>query len=163
MKNIPQNFLKVIKHIPSLSIWVITGVIAFLLIHWFTDYGIIYWNMWETYKNAEFYSNIVMSALIWIFIASSFYKIYLFSDFSAKQNSTWIIWSFLWIITVGCPACALTVGSYIWLGGILTSMPFFGMEIKIIGILIMLVGIFFTLKDLETCKISIKNSNNSKN
>ena len=159
MQEIPKNLLKVLKYPPSLIIWIIVWGISFYFMNDFLEYMHMVSIEWVLYANIEYYSNILLAILIGLFIAAVVYKFLFFKNFNKTQSTTSLIWGMAGMVAVGCPACTITLGSYIWLSGILTAMPFLGLEIKIIWILLMIIWITLLLKDLEVCKINFKQKN----
>lgn len=63
------------------------------------------------------------------------------------------IGSFLSVIVSGCPACGITIASYLGLSTLFAGLPFLGYEVRIGGILIMLWAIAYTWTYLETCEL----------
>lgn len=156
LKIIFQNLIKVIKSKLSITAWIISWWIILRISNDFTNYDLMLWNYGPILANIEYYSNFLIAFLFWLLIASTTYKIYFFGNFSKYQSWGWIIWSIASIVTIWCPACSITLASYIGIGGTILSMPYFWLEIKAVWILVLLISLFFILKDLEVCKITKK-------
>ncbi|MBS8121557.1 hypothetical protein [Candidatus Vampirococcus lugosii] len=150
------NLIKVIKSPFPMFLGIIAGITIYFVINHFMDYMHILGNQGLLYANIEYYGNYVIAVLFGLIFASSSYKIFYFGSFNAKENSSSILGSFLSLISIGCPACGITIASYIGLSGLILSLPYSGIELKILGILIMLISLFFTLKNLEVCKMKKK-------
>src|SRR3989344_5594490 len=63
--------------------------------------------------------------------------------------------SLLGIISSGCASCGLSVIAFLGLGGAIAYLPFYGIELSFIAILLLLVSFYFLVKD--TAKICKKN------
>ena len=149
-----KNIVKVLKS----KIWIVGIIIGISLIsipsYYFFESELIIWNFWYKYYLFELILTILISILFWFFLGSTLYKI---NFFNTKKSWFWFIGWFLWILVSWCPACSITFASYLWLSWIIAILPFWGIELKIVSILILLYSIYFTIKNLEVCKI-----NNSK-
>ncbi len=151
-----RNLLKVIKSKIASTVWMISWIITFLLIDNFVEFNQLVGNQWKIYAYIEIYSNYLIAILFAIFLAISTYKFYFLKNQWLKESYSWIIWSIASIIAIWCPACTITVWSYVWLSWLLLSLPFFWLEIKLTWIVIMIIWIYFMLKNLEVCKINYK-------
>ena len=145
-----ENIKKVIKS----EIWVAGIIIGIVIIaipsYLFFESELIIWNFWYNYYLLEIILTILIAILFWFFIGSTFYKM---KFFSKKNSWLWFFAWFLWILVSWCPACSITFASYLWLSWVIAVLPFWGIELKIISILILLYVIFLTIKNLEICKV----------
>jgi hypothetical protein len=57
--------------------------------------------------------------------------------FTLKASIGGSIGSILGVLTGGCAVCGFTLASYLGLAGILTTLPFMGLELKILGVLLL--------------------------
>jgi len=60
---------------------------------------------------------------------------------------------FLGVVVSGCPACSITLASYLGFASIVSSLPFFGIELKIVSLLLLLYVLYITLRDIDVCKV----------
>lgn len=127
-------------------------IMAFLE-YYFLNAELIIHNLHITFYTIEIIFVTLNSILFWLFLALSFYKI---EYFSVKKSWVWFIGSLFGIIVSGCPACSITLASYIGLAGILSTFPYQGIELKVWAFFLMLVANLLIYKDLKVCKISIK-------
>ncbi len=86
-----------------------------------------------------------------IFFGLSGYKIFYFSQIG-RSTGGGIIGSLLSVLVTGCPACSITLASYIGLGSVLSVFPYFGYEIRVLGIAILLYATYRVYHSLETCE-----------
>jgi len=63
--------------------------------------------------------------------------------------------SVLGLLVSGCPACGITLASYLGLASVFASIPLFGLELKLIGILLLLYSTYSLSKSMYTCKLNL--------
>jgi hypothetical protein len=148
--NILKNILKVLKS----PIWIIWFIIWAIIIafpsYYFLDKALIIWNLWEAFYNAEITLAAIISVLFWLFLGSTLYKL---KYFSAKRSTLWFLGWFIGILISWCPACSINHASYIWLAWIISVFPYYGLELKVLSVILLLFANYFTLKKLEVCSI----------
>ena len=153
MKKIPSNIAKIFKKRNSL-IWILVSVCLLWFFFYSTSQSALtIWNLWINFFYTELVLQILLTIVFSIFIWANIYKISYFSNFSKKESSAWMTGTFFWILVTGCPSCSITLASYFWLASIVSLLPFDGLELKFLGLFILLYSSFTTLKNLETCKI----------
>lgn len=64
--------------------------------------------------------------------------------------------TFLSVLATGCPACSVTLATYLGVSSFLTFLPFLGYELRFLGLLITLFAIWFIWRNLEVCSIKRK-------
>ncbi len=148
-----RNLIKVLKSKISLF-WVFFWM-ALIAIpsYYFLDSQIIIWNKWYIYYYFEMSLDFLIMLLFWIFLWATLYKM---TYFSTWKTWVWFLWGFLWILVSGCPSCTITLASYFWLAWIVSVLPFWWIELKVISVLILLYVCYSTLKNLEVCNLKIK-------
>ena len=58
------------------------------------------------------------------------------------------------LAATGCASCGLSIASIVGLSGVLVLLPFHGLELYIVSILVLLVSLFYNLRTLvKVCKI----------
>ena len=127
-----------------------------LAFSYFTDEALIYANLGYTYFVVNSFLQYLISFLFAIFISVFCYKYVKFSTFDKKGSSTSVFGTFLGILVAGCPACSLTVASYLGLTSLVVFLPYYGLELKFIAVIILLFTNYYSLKDLNTCKVKLK-------
>lgn len=116
------------------------------------NYGVLYYNIvWVL--------QILISLFLSLFIVLSIFKIYYFSSTSLTQNGVGGLSSTLGILVAGCPACSITIASYLGLASFISFLPYDGLELKLLSFMLLLVVNFYLLRDLQTCKIRKKSKN----
>ncbi len=154
-KQISQNLKLVFSNwkyvILSLSIF-----LSFQLVFYaFANTALTIGNLGMTYFIVQTISQSLISVLFAIFVAVSIYKIILFSDFSVKENTSSFIGGIVTVIVAGCPACSVTLASYIGLAGFFSLFPFLGLELKVITVPILLWANYSVLKTLTACQMDL--------
>jgi len=149
-----MQLLKNLKKILTSYVWVISTIIGIAIIaipeYLFVNTELIIWNLWKTFYIVEIISTILISILFWIFIWATLYKI---NYFSIKKSWIWIIWWFLWALVSWCPACSITLASYLWLAWLMTFFPYHWIELKILSVFILIYVNYSILNNLNTCSI----------
>lgn len=148
-----KNIIKVLKS----PIWIIGFFVWIAIIaiptYIFLDRELIINNMWCYFYITEIVLTIVISILFWLFVWATLYKV---KYFSTWNPSAWIFGWIIWVLVSGCPACSITLASYIGLAGIISVFPYHGLELKIISIFLLIYANYSTMKNLEVCKVKIK-------
>lgn len=98
----------------------------------------------------------IIAILFGLFVGATLYKIKYF--WTGKKSATGVVGWFLWVIAWGCPACSITFASYLGLAGLVSLLPYKGLELKIISIAFLLYACYITIRDLQVCKLKQKKS-----
>ena len=159
MKLIFRNLKKVLAKPSSLIVSIISIIAISSLFYHFKNSELIIWNLWMTFYVAELILDIFIALLFWLFVWSTVYKILYFSTPNKKNLWVWWFASFFWILVSGCPACSITLASYLGLASILSVLPYHWIELKVLSLIMLLYVVYDTLKTLEVCSIK-KNRNN---
>lgn len=153
MKLILKNLIKVLLK-PSSAIATIIAIIAiWALFAYFKNSELIIGNLWYTFYISELILDVLIALLFWLFIWSTVYKIFYFSTPTKKHIWIWWMASFFWILVWWCPACSITVASYLGLASILSVFPYHWIELKVLSFIMLLYVVYDTLKTLEVCSI----------
>ena len=151
-----KNLREVLVSPFALLRWIIAWCIVGIVWWYFMDIELIVWNQWHVIAYTEITLFILFILLFALFIAISVYKVLYFSANQWKQLSIWSIWSFFAMIAVWCPACSITLASYIGLASILSVLPYGWLELKIVWIIVLLYAVISSLKSLHVCSITQK-------
>ena len=143
-QNILQDDVSVI--IGSMSF----GVVLYLWLI-FIDLELMVGNLGKTITYSQIVSHWILSIIFGIFVAATVYKIRWMSQRSRKESSSGIFGWLVSTIIIGCPACSITIASYLGLGSILFYLPGFGLEIKLLGLFVLIVATYITIRDLRKC------------
>ena len=111
-------------------------------------------------KTSYAYFNLLFTLILaFLFGINLSLTIYRFKEIKKYNNEsgTGIFTSILSLFSAGCPVCSFTIISLI-IPGLTTSfslaiLPFKGLEIQVLGILLILLSIYFLTKD-NVCKIN---------
>ena len=153
MKLVLQNLIKVLAKPSSFITTLISVLSIWFLFYSFTESNLIIGNLWMSFYVTEIVLDILVALLFWLFVGSTVYKIMYFAWPTKKTMWVWSIASFFWILVSGCPACSITLASYLWFASILSVFPYHWIELKVISFLMLLYVVYDTLKTLETCNI----------
>ena len=134
-------------------IWIIGIIIGIAIIaipgYYFVEKDLIIGNLGYTFYFIEMTLTGIIALLFWLFIWATVYKIHYFS---IKKSWIWIIWGFLWALVSWCPACSVTLASYLWLAWFIYLLPYWWLELKILSIIILVYVNYSVIKRLEVCK-----------
>ena len=144
------------------TIAVTSGIVACWVMVWawlyFFDAELIAWNYWLWRMYFEYGMIALLGILFGLFVATLVYKVRYFRQFeenslwsTQKSMFWWFIWSALSTIVVGCPACSITIASYLWLAWLIWFLPYDWIELKILGIGIMIWAVRKQLLTLHSC------------
>jgi hypothetical protein len=157
LKNIKNNFIEVFSRWYSIPIFTIVSLSIGYLFGYFTNSDLIAGNYGNNYLLLQILIQTLITLLFGIFVPISFYKIKYFGSFSIKENLSSGGGTFLGILVAGCPACSITLASYLGLTSIILFLPWNGLELKIIAVPLLIYANISLLKNLKVCKI--KNGN----
>ena len=116
-------------------------------------------NFYSSIKLHSFISMLVVGALIGVLSSMMIYKV---KHSQSSNNKTGLLAStgaFLAAFTTGCTACGIGLASLLGIGGAtLSLLPYEGLELSILAIVILGIAVKRTTKDLTecpTCKIDL--------
>ena len=158
MKLIFKNLKKVLLKPSSLISTIIAIIAIWALFNHFKNSELIIGNLGLTFYITELTLDIFIALLFWLFVWSTVYKMLYFSTPTKKHLWVWWFASFFWILVSGCPACSITLASYLGLASILSVLPYNWIELKVLSFIMLLYVVYDTLKTLEVCSIK-KNRN----
>lgn len=148
--------MQVFKDIRYILLAVVTFVIVYFLFELFTYKDLIIGNYGFNYYIVQITTQIIISFLFAVFLTLSAYKFIQFSNYSVKEGSTSFIATFFGILAAGCPACSITLASYIGVASLLTLFPYGGLELKVIAIPMLLYANYSVSSNLMSCKMPKK-------
>ena len=136
--------------------WVL-ALFAMLLFWYFTmDMALMRGNLWDTIAYTVWWFHILLSILFGLFIATHIHKYRHTKMTSTQEKVTGGLGTFLGIVVTWCPACSITLAAYLGLAWLMASLPWYGLEVKIVGILILWRSQYIALRDIWICKVKRK-------
>ena len=100
--------------------------------------------------------NLAIAIFFGIYIALLFYKKEVVKNKSISDKITGIGGTAAAILASGCPACGLPLFAFLGFGAFISYLPYKGIEIKIISLILLLISIYLITKNIEknlACKI----------
>ncbi len=146
-----RNLLLVLKNPYALWAGIVLASLLWYVIEYFSDRALIAGNFWDTYATINLIFDIINIILIWLFVASFVYKRRLFGSSSKNNQSGWF-GSITSVLVSGCPACSITLASYLGLASFFALLPYNGLELKVVGSLVLMWSVYTNIKDLTTCR-----------
>lgn len=120
------------------------------MISYFTDRALIAGNYGETYALINLILDIVNTVFFGLFAASFSYKRFTFATVKEQHHSGWF-GSVLAAIVSGCPSCSITLATYLGLAGVLSALPFGGLEVKCLATALLIWSVINNIKKLFVC------------
>lgn len=153
IKDIKNNLIEVFSKWYSQLTLVITTILIGSIFIYFTNLDLIQGNFGHSYMWAQIILQVLITILFALFVPISVYKFLEFNSFSLKENTTSGLGTFFGVLVAGCPACSITLASYFGLAGLVSYLPWYGLELKIIAVPLLVYANYSLLKDLKVCKI----------
>lgn len=118
--------------------------------YYFMNPELLAGNMGKSFFYAEVILSLLISILFWFFLAVTIYKA---DFFSPNRSALWVTGGFLWILVSWCPACSITLASYLGLASLISLLPYYGLELKVLWVVLILFAVISSLRNLEVCKL----------
>lgn len=135
-----------------------SGLVAFGIVLYigyrFWDINTEIGNFGETYVYIQYSAHILLAILFGLFVAATIYKIRYFSSVDTSTTTAGSAGWFVGVILIWCPACSISIASYLGLSTFLTTLPGFGLELKIIWLLVLARATYTTIDSLYSCNLS---------
>lgn len=147
-----RHLILVLKNTYAMWVGFFVASLLWSVIEHFSDRALIAGNFWSTYAKINLIFDSINIILIWLFVASFVYKRRLFGNPTQNNQSGWF-GSITSVIVSGCPACSITLASYLGLASLFTLLPYNGLELKIIGTGILIRSVYDNIKHLTTCSL----------
>lgn len=148
-----KNFFEVFSEWRRITLFLVLFSLMNWLFIYFTDLQLIAGNYGQTYLWIHLFLQVSISFLFATFVVGTLFKFLEFSKFSVKETSVSTIASFFAVIAAGCLSCSVTLATYIGLAGVLSLLPWGGLELKVIGLLLLAYSNYSLFKSLHTCKL----------
>ena len=148
------NFKKIGTDHIALWAWFFTLTATWFLWRYFTNLDLAVGNMWTWFAYTEIVTYIIFMLFFSVFISASVYKRRYFSNFNIKTSSAWSIWGIFGVLVAGCPACSITLASYLWLASLISLLPYKWLELKILWIILLGYACRNIIKDIDTCVVT---------
>src|SRR3989344_6556863 len=160
-KDIKQSWRTLIEVLSYKKFFIIAGITALIL------FGVLYYLMVSTVANNSLKIAIMMSGVNFIYLSillitimSILFGIYLslvmfkFSFINAKKGAFGFFGGIIGAFGVGCPTCGAFLFGLIGAPLALMLLPYRGLELQVVGILLLILSVFFVGKGLTgKCEI----------
>lgn len=156
IKEIKNNFVEVFSNWKYSLLGLIALFVMGFPFYYFTNLELLQGNFGNLYMWTQIILQSIITILFAIFLPVSVYKYVKFSSFSLKENTTSGFGAFIGVLVAGCPACSITLASYLGLAGLISYLPWYGLELKIIAVPLLLYANTVLLKNMNKCKLKIK-------
>ena len=140
--------------------YILLFLVLFSLMNWFFmyfsnleltagNYGMVY--VW-----IELFFQISISFLFATFVSGTLFRFVEFNNFAAKETTISTIGSFFGVLAAGCLSCSVTFATYLGFASVLAVFPWGGLELKAIGLILLIYTNYSLFTTLHTCKVKIK-------
>ena len=147
-----NNFLHAMQNKKAIVAWILVLILMIAFQYWQFDFQLVEGNLGLSFARAEVILYGVITILFTSFVILQTHKILAFSKTPKPKSLGGWFGGLLWILTVGCPACSITIASFIGLSAFFLALPFKWLEVKILAIILLIRTNYRMLKDLTTCK-----------
>ncbi len=141
-----------------LSLAIIAALALGWLLFYFTDYPTTLGNFGIVYGSIHIGIQILLAILFGIDVGFLVHKV---KHASKKQGGVFAAGSVLAAMTGGCAACGVTLASYLGLGSVFAALPFYGLEIKVASLGLLLYSTHTLCSD--KCVLPQKTKRKTKN
>ncbi len=145
--------IKQLRHSPiAIIIGLSIGIILTWITYYFSNFLMTQWNFWKLYAYSVIIFDIINILLTTIFMTATTRRRLHFGKKNIN-NSRWFIGSFFTTLISWCPSCSITLATYLGLSSIITILPRWGIELKILWTIILIYACYDTLKNMTSCKM----------
>jgi hypothetical protein len=110
-------------------------------------------NLWSFIVYSEIFLNVVLALLFGIFLAGQIYKINLMKSKKKALQTQGRLGGIFGAFLTGCPSCSISLASFLGLGSLLSGLPRYGLELKIIALVLLIWSNRSMYKKLWVCEI----------
>jgi hypothetical protein len=140
-------------HKPTVIIFLASLLAGILIQAAFTDYALLAGNQGRTYATIHVTAGALLTLLFSLNLGLLSFKLFSAAQVRKREAGGTFFGGLASVILTGCPACSITLASYLGLSGIIASLPFAGLEIKILGVVVLLISTESLLRKLTTCRL----------
>jgi len=149
-----------IKEVFSKRNYIILGIVAAAaigyLFYYFTPFAIIAGNIGVTYAWTTVITEGLMTVLFGLNVPLVVYKFKFFNSVKSKAGSASLVGGTLGALAAGCPACSVTLASFVGLGALVSALPLYGLELKFLGLGFLIYSTYSVSDKMKTCDSGIK-------
>ena len=132
---------------------ILAGFVMGAILFKFTEYDLIVGNLGRVYANTQVISQVCISVLFGVNLSILWYKLKLASGIDARAKGSTALGSVIALIVSGCPACGVTLAGYLGLASVFSVFPLYGLELKFVGLALLIYSTNYLLKNLNSCNI----------
>lgn len=150
-----HNIRSAFKQIDTIFVSVFSAALISFIMFYFTETELIKVNIGWFHALSQNLIQVIISIVFGLNMGLLWSKLKFASSVGASNTSSTILGGALSVLVSGCPACSITVASYLGLASLFSGLPWFGLELKIIGLLLLLYSTNSLAKSLYSCKLKI--------
>lgn len=150
MKNYLNKILLLKSNTYAVIAWVFFGLIILCVWFLFLDMENVSLTFWQERLVVEIILHILLSILFGFFVSLQVYKITTFKKLE-KKSVWWRIWWVIGTIITGCPVCGVTLMSYLGIASLLSFLPRYWLELKILWLILLVITNEYMLKNIAIC------------
>jgi hypothetical protein len=149
MRNRIENIIAILKQRKYLAISTITFIAFLGIINYFNDIEQQLGNL-GNFAYLQLGTDLIIAALFAIFISLFIFQYDTKKRLNEKKG---LIGGALGVLFFGCAACNITLAGYLGLAGVLSIFPWYGYELKLVALGVLLISIARLSK--LTCSVKL--------
>jgi hypothetical protein len=149
MRNHIENITSILKQRKYLTISALTFAIFIGIINYFNNLELQLGNL-GNFAYLQLVTDVVLAAMFAVFVGLFVFRYDTAKQFNEKKG---LFGGSLGVLVFGCAACNITLAGYLGLAGVLSAFPFYGYELKIVALGILLISI--TKISRLTCRVKL--------
>lgn len=140
----------------SWPITIAASIFIGFLMFYFTDINLILGNMGVFYAYSQIILQVLISVLFGLNLSLLWHKLKFSSEFASKEAHTTTFASIISLLVSGCPACGITLASYLGMASFFSALPLAGLELKIIGAALLAYSTISLVNNMYVCRVDNK-------
>lgn len=149
MRNRVGNIIAILKQRKYLAISALTFAVFIGIINYFNNLELQVGNF-GNFAYLQLATDVVLAAMFAVFVGLFVFRYDTAKQFNEKKG---LFGGSLGVLVFGCAACNITLAGYLGLAGVLSAFPFYGYELKIVALGILLISI--TNISRLTCRVKL--------
>ncbi len=149
MRNRIENIIAILKQRKYLAISTITFIAFLGIINYFNDIEQQLGNL-GNFAYLQLGTDLIIAALFAIFISLFIFQYDTKKRLNEKKG---LLGGALGVLFFGCAACNITLAGYLGLAGVLSIFPWYGYELKLVALGVLLISIARLSK--LTCSVKL--------
>ena len=132
-----KNILHVLSVRKYIAIAIVSALLFLSAIIYFTKFDVMLGNLGILHTAAYSILNGLVAILFGVYLALLIHGLNETKSLSLRKLGTGVIGAGSSVLVTGCVACSVTLASYLGLASVLTALPFYGLELNVVGVILL--------------------------